>query len=54
MGRSKRYEGELQQLNKESVGLAEAVAKLRSFKSVKLDPSIECVLNLGIDPKQAD
>jgi large subunit ribosomal protein L1 len=52
--RSKRYKQETQQLNKETVSLAEAVEKVKSFKSVKFDQSIECVLNLGIDPKQAD
>jgi large subunit ribosomal protein L1 len=52
--RSKRYEKESQQLNKEAVGLTEAVEKVKSFKSVKFDQSIECVLQLGIDPKQAD
>ena len=52
--RSKRYEQESQQLNKETVSLNEAVEKVKSFKSVKFDQSIECVLQLGIDPKQAD
>ncbi len=52
--RSKRYKEESQQVTKESLSLAEAVEKVRSFKSVKFDQSIECVLHLGIDPKQAD
>lgn len=52
--RSKRYKQESQQLTKEPMGLAEAVEKLKSFKSVKFDQSIECVLHLGIDTKQAD
>ena len=52
--RSKRYKQESQQLNKETVSLPEAVEKVKSFKSVKFDQSIECVLHLGIDPKQAD
>ncbi len=52
--RSKRYKQESQQLNKGAVGLTEAVEKVKSFKSVKFDQSIECVLQLGIDPKQAD
>ena len=52
--RSKRYKKESQQLGKETVSLAEAVEKVKSFKSVKFDQSIECVLHLGIDPKQAD
>jgi large subunit ribosomal protein L1 len=52
--RSKRYKQESEQLNKEAVSLTEAVEKVKSFKSVKFDQSIECVLHLGIDPKQAD
>jgi len=52
--RSKRYKTESEQLNKEPAGLAEAVEKVRSFKSVRFDQSVECVLQLGIDPKQAD
>jgi len=52
--RSKRYKKESQQLGKESVSLAEAVEKIKSFKSMKFDQSIECVLQLGIDSKQAD
>ncbi|MEJ2702551.1 MAG: 50S ribosomal protein L1 [Sedimentisphaerales bacterium] len=52
--RSKRYKKESGQVTKEAVSLVEAVEKLKSFTSVKFDQSIECVLNLGIDPKQAD
>jgi large subunit ribosomal protein L1 len=52
--RSKRYKEQLQQAGKEPMALAEAVEKVKSFKSVKFDQSIECVLHLGIDPKQAD
>ena len=48
------HKKESQELSKEPVGLAEAVEKVRSFTSVKFDQSIECVLQLGIDPKQAD
>jgi len=52
--RGKRHKKESQQLGKEPISLAEAVEKVRSFSSVKFDQSIECVLHLGIDPKQAD
>jgi large subunit ribosomal protein L1 len=54
MNRSKRYKKELEQLSPEPMSLAEAVEKVKSFNSVKFDQSIECVLHLGIDPKQAD
>jgi large subunit ribosomal protein L1 len=52
--KSKRYKKESEQLSKESLGLTEAVEKVKSFNSAKFDQSIECVLHLGIDPKQAD
>ena len=52
--RSKRYKAESEQASKEPIGLAEAVEKVKSFKSVRFDQSVECVLQLGIDPKQAD
>ena len=52
--RSKRYKKESEQLSKEPVSLKEAVEKVKSFKALKFDQTIECVLNLGIDPKQAD
>ncbi len=51
---SKRYKKEAEQVGKEPVSLSEAVEKVKSFKSVKFDQSIECVMQLGIDTKQAD
>jgi large subunit ribosomal protein L1 len=54
MNRSKRYKRELEQVSQEPISLAEAVEKVKSFKSVKFDQSVECVLVLGIDPKQSD
>lgn len=52
--KSKRYKKESEQLNKGNLSLADAVEKIKSFQSVKFDQSIECVVHLGIDPKQAD
>jgi len=52
--RSRRYKSEAEQLSKEPISLADAVEKVKSFKSVKFDQSVECVLHLGIDPKKAD
>jgi len=52
--RSKRYKQESEQVTKEPVSLPDAVEKVKLFKSVKFDQSIECVMHLGIDPKQAD
>jgi large subunit ribosomal protein L1 len=54
MNKSKRYKKELEQRSEEPVSLAEAVAKVKSFNSLKFDQSIECVVVLGIDPKQSD
>lgn len=52
--RSKRYKKEAEQVSKEPLGLTAAIEKIKSFKSVKFDQTVECVLQLGIDPKQAD
>jgi len=52
--RSKRYNGDAQKAVKEPVSLSEAVKKVKSFGSTKFDQSVECVMHLGIDPKQAD
>jgi large subunit ribosomal protein L1 len=52
--RSKRYKKESEQLGREPISLAEAVEKIKSLKAVKFDQTIDCVLQLGIDPKQAD
>jgi len=52
--RSKRYKKEAEQVSKEAIPLGEAVEKIKSFKSTKFDQSVECVLHLGISPKQAD
>ena len=51
--RSKRYASQAAQVSKEPVSVDEAVKKLKSFKT-KFDQTIECVVNLGIDTKQAD
>lgn len=52
--RSKRYKKESEQSSTEPVSLAAAVEKIKSFKGVKFDQTVECVMQLGIDPKQAD
>lgn len=52
--RSKRYTADVQNAVKEALSLAEAVKKVKSFASTKFDQSVECVMHLGIDPKQAD
>lgn len=52
--KTKRYKKESEQLSKENISLADAIEKIKSFQSVKFDQSVECVMHLGIDPKQAD
>jgi len=52
--RGKRYKKELEQAGDKQLSLAEAVEKIKSFKGVKFDQSIECVLHLGIDTKRAE
>jgi large subunit ribosomal protein L1 len=52
--RSKRYKQDFQQLDKDALSITEAIEKIKSFKSVKFDQSIDLVVQLGIDPKQAD
>jgi large subunit ribosomal protein L1 len=52
--KTKRYKKESEQLSKGNLSLSDAVDKIKSFQSVKFDQSIECVMHLGIDPKQAD
>jgi large subunit ribosomal protein L1 len=52
--KSKRYQKEAQKVGKGPVSLGEAVDKVKSFNTTKFDQTVECVLLLGIDPKQAD
>lgn len=52
--RSKRYKKESQKADKEKLSIADAVKKVRSFGPAKFDQSVECVMHLGIDPKQSD
>src|SRR5512142_440424 len=52
--RSKRYQKEAQQTSETPLSLDQAVDKIKSFKGVKFDQTVECVVWLGIDPKQTD
>ena len=51
---SKRYKGEAEKVTKEPMGLKAAVEKIKGFNSTKFDQTVELVMHLGIDPKQAD
>ncbi len=52
--RSKRYNADAQKAIAESLPLEDAVKKVKTFGSTKFDQTVECVMHLGIDPKQAD
>lgn len=52
--RSKRYSADAQNAVVEELSLTDAVKKVKTFASTKFDQSVECVMHLGIDPKQAD
>lgn len=52
--RSKRYHSDAEKASTEQFSLADAVQKVKTFGSTKFDQTVECVMHLGIDPKQAD
>jgi large subunit ribosomal protein L1 len=52
--RSKRYNADAEKASTEVFSLADAVKKVKTFGSTKFDQTVECVMHLGIDPKQAD
>ena len=52
--RSKRYSAAAKDLPQTAVSLAEAVKRVKSFTPTKFDQSVDCVIWLGVDPKQAD
>ena len=54
MKRSKRYNQDRSKAVKEALSLPAAIEKLRGFGSTKFDQTVELVMHLGIDPKQAD
>jgi len=51
---SKRYRKEAEQVSETPLELGQAVDKVKSFKGVKFDQTVECVVQLGIDTKQTD
>jgi large subunit ribosomal protein L1 len=52
--KSKRYLKAATMKTREALPLAEAVKKVKSFAAPKFDQSVEIVMLLGIDPRQAD
>jgi large subunit ribosomal protein L1 len=51
---SKRRKANLAAYTKDSMSASDAIAALRKFKTPKFDQTVNVVLHLGIDPKQAD
>ena len=54
MAKGKRVKANLEMCPTEPLALNEAVVKLRDFKAPKFDQTVNAVVHLGIDPKQAD
>jgi len=52
--RSKRYSSESEKTSKEMFNISDGVKKVKGFGSTKFDQTVEIVMHLGIDPKQAD
>jgi large subunit ribosomal protein L1 len=52
--RSKRYKSDFEKAAATPLNLELGVKKVKTFASTKFDQTVECVMHLGIDPKQAD
>ena len=52
--KSKRYRAWVEKVPASKVAVREAVDVVKGFTSTKLDPTVELVMHLGIDPRQAD
>ncbi len=52
--RSKRYKADTGKVSQDAVSLTEAVATIKKLATTKFDQTVELILHLGIDPKQAD
>ena len=50
----KRYQKQAAQAARKPLNIQEAIEAVKSFDTADFDQSVECVLNLGIDPKHAD
>ena len=50
----KRYRSDLEKATSDPVPLIEAVNRVKAMKKLKFDQTVNLVVHLGIDPKQAD
>ena len=54
MKRSKRYRAMASSCSAEPVSIEQAIQVLKDFPAAKFDQTVEIVMRLGVDPKQAD
>ena len=52
--KGKRYTADAKTTSDDAFSLEEAVAKVKGFKAAKFDQTVDLVMHLGIDPRQAD
>ncbi len=52
--RSKRYRKDIESFSQEALPLADAVDKVKGWASTKFNQTVECVVHLGIDSRQAE
>jgi large subunit ribosomal protein L1 len=52
--RSKRYQSAAKKATQDFLSLEQGLEKLKTFDATKFDASVELIVSLGIDPKQAD
>ncbi|MBN1846044.1 MAG: 50S ribosomal protein L1 [Sedimentisphaerales bacterium] len=52
--RSKRYKKDAARATDQPLPLAEAIGRIKGWASTKFNQTVECVVWLGIDPRQAD
>lgn len=52
--RSKRYRKDVENATQDAVTLEDAIKRIVNWKTVKFNQTVECVMHLGIDPRQAD
>ena len=52
--RSKRYKKDVEKAPAKPVALDDGVKKLKTFSKIKFDQTVDLVIHLGIDAKQAD
>lgn len=52
--RSKRYQADVEKVTEGPQPVDDAIAMVKKLASTKFDPTVEVIMHLGIDPRQAD